>query len=188
MQRGTLADYYQDLRAKYENQHESRGVPLLYWDLLRETKGTKRTGPDFSEDLLGMRDGTVNLIGFMVPLYSFRATTEFLLLRLPVECYFCESPPMRDVMLVQMAEGKTTDIVKEPVIVSGTLTLNEGPGTKFFYVLKDASREPAEEGGKLTRKNVQPETIEHMKRVQQGEPNLQPGYELPPASGPGSGD
>jgi len=181
MQRGTLADFYGELRAKYESDHETQGITVLHWDLLRETKGTKRTGPKFAEQLLEMRDTTINLIGFMVPLYNFRGTDEFILLRLPIECYFCESPPMRDVMLVQMAEGKTTDIVREPVIVSGTLTLNEGPGTKFFYVLKDSSREPAEEGGKLTRKDVRPETIEHMKRVQQGEPELQPGYDLPPA-------
>jgi hypothetical protein len=47
---------------------------------------------------------------------------------------------MRDVVLVQMEKDKTVDIVTEPVVVSGTLALNEGPGTKFFYVVKDANR------------------------------------------------
>lgn len=179
MRRGTLATYYEDLRVKTEKQQSGQGVTLLEWNLLRKTKGSKRTGPKFDAGLAEIRDTTVNLIGFMVPLYSFRQVNEFLLLPLPVQCYFCEAPPMRDVMLVQMAEGETTDIVNEPVIVSGTLTLNEGPGTKFFYVLKNSSREAAEKGGKLTRKNIRPETIQHMQGQQEGEPQLAPGYELP---------
>jgi hypothetical protein len=139
-----------------------------------------KAGPKFDPGLIEIRDAEINIIGFMVPLQEFRQVNEFLLLPLPIQCYFCEAPPMRDVMLVQMAEGERTDIVNEPVIVNGLLTLNEGPGTKFFYVLKEASREAAEKGGKLTRKSIRPEAIQHMKEQDAVPEQLQPGYDLPP--------
>ena len=181
MRRGSLKDHFEKVRRAAEAAQAGQGVPLLQWELLRKTTGSVRSGPKFAPDLLTIRNAEVNLIGFMVPLQQFRAVREFLLLPLPVQCYFCEAPPMRDVMLVQLAEDKTSDIVNEPIIVSGLLTLNEGPGTKFFYVLKEASREAAQEGGKLTRKNIRPEAIQHMKQQSQPEPQLLPGYEVPPA-------
>lgn len=181
MRRGSLSDYFEKVRRTAEAAQAGQGVPLLQWNLLRKTSGSMRSGPKFDQNLLDIRDAEVNIIGFMVPLQEFRAVKEFLLLRLPVQCYFCEAPPPRDVMLVQMAEGESTDIVNEPVIVSGLLTLNEGPGIKFFYVLKEASRAAAEKGGKLTRKNIRPEAIQHMKDQNQPPPQLMPGYELPPA-------
>lgn len=181
MRRGTLTEYFEKARRAAEAAQAGMGVPLLEWKLLRETTGTMKSGPKFDEGLLAIRDGEVNIIGFMVPLQEFRQVKEFLLLPLPVQCYFCEAPPMRDVMLVQMAEGEKTDIVNEPVIVSGLLTLNEGAGTKFFYVLKEASREAAEKGGKLTKKNLRPEAIDHMKNQNAAPPQLMPGFEMPPA-------
>lgn len=181
MRRGSLSDYFEKVRRTAETAQAGQGIPLLEWELLRQTSGTMRSGPKFHQDLVDIRDAEVNIIGFMVPLQQFRAVKEFLLLPLPVQCYFCEAPPMRDVMLVQMAEGESTDIVNEPVVVSGVLNLNEGPGTKFFYVLKEASRAPAEKGGKLTRKNIRPEAIQHMKDQTEAPPQLLPGYDLPPA-------
>ncbi len=181
MRRSSDAEYYERVRQTAEAAQTGQGVPLLRWDLLRKTTGNMRSGPKFDQDLLGIRDGEVNLIGFMVPLQEFRGVKEFLLLPLPIQCYFCEMPPMRDVMLVQMTPGETTDIVNEPVVVNGILTLNEGAGTKFFYVLKDATRTATEKGGKLTRKNIRPEAIQHMRQQEEKPEQLQPGYDMPPA-------
>jgi len=183
IRRGSLKDQMEKLRKVTEKKRENEGVDLLSWRVLRETTGTRRSGPKFDERLIEKRDTTVNLIGFMVPMYSFRAMTEFLLLPVPIECYFCEAPPMRDVMLVQMAEGDQVNLVREPVLISGHLTLNEGPGTKFFYVIKDAKRGPAQKGGKFTRKSVPQEAIGHalqMKELEEGKKNggLE-GYGLP---------
>ena len=183
MRRGTMTDQYEKVRRTAEADQKSQGTDLLSWDLLRKTKGTVHSGPTFVSELLGLKDKAVDLVGFMVPLYEFRGVTEFLLLPLPIECYFCQAPPMRDVMLVQMAANTTTDIVKEPVMISGALTLNEGAGTKFFYVIKDAARNAGERGGKLHKKAFTQEHVVHATGAKQAEEAakepLLPGHEPP---------
>ena len=187
MRRGSLSDQMDVIRKKAENDQKAMGVDLLHWALLRETKGTRRSGPTFDPRLVEFKDSAVDLVGFMVPMYEFRNVKEFLLLPLPIECYFCQAPPMRDVVLVQMAKDTAVDIVKEPVLINGTLTLNEGPGTKFFYVVKDAGRGPAEKGGKLHTKRFSQDHIMHSTGAkqleeQQKEPLLE-GQEPPKAPG-----
>jgi hypothetical protein len=188
MRRGSLKDQMEKVHKATEGKRQSEGIDLLSWDVLRETTGSRRSGPSFDKALVAKRGTEVNLIGFMVPMYNFRGMTEFLVLPVPIECYFCEAPPMRDVMLVQMAEGDQVDLVKEPVLVSGTLTLNEGAGTKFFYVIKNAKRGAAEKGGKFTRKTVRPESIGHasqMKESEEGKKDeLIEGYEPPKGEAP----
>ena len=157
MRRGTLATEMEKVRRKAESEQITIGTELLSWSLLRETKGTTRSGPALASDLLAKKDTSVNLIGFMVPQYEFRQMTEFILLPLPIECYFCQAPPMREVVLVQMAKDAKVDLVKEPVLISGELTLNEGKGTKFFYVLKNATRGAAEKGGRHRSNRKRPE-------------------------------
>lgn len=185
MRRGSLADQMDKVRRASEENQKKSGISLLSWELLRKTKGNTRSGPTFAPELLASRDKAVSVVGFMVPAYVFRNMTEFLLLPLPIQCYFCEAPPMRDVVLVQMDEGKGVDLVNEPVLINGALTLNEGPGTKFFYVIKNAERGVAERGGRLTPKNVSPEQIQHgvqMREQQEGktvEENLLPAQEPP---------
>ncbi len=173
MQRGTLKDQMEKVRRTAEAKQRGSGVEILSWETLRKTTGTRKTGPSFDQRLIDKRGDAISLIGFMVPLYDFRDIKEFILLPVPIECYFCQAPPMRDVMLVQMAAGKTTDLVKEPVMVSGELTLNEGAGTKFFYVVKDAKRGAAEKGGKLTKKKITQEHVDHAIGAKQSEDSLQ---------------
>jgi len=183
MRRGTLKDQMEKVRKETEGKRQSEGIDLLSWDLLHETTVSRRSGPSFDKALMAKRDTAVNLIGFMVPMYNFRGMTEFLVLPVPIECYFCEAPPMREIMLVQMAEGDQVDLVREPVLVNGTLTLNEGAGTKFFYVIKNAKRGAAEKSGKFTRKTVSPEAIGHasqMKELDEGKKDeLIDGYDPP---------
>lgn len=158
-------------RQKVEKEREKGGQRLMKWSLLRKTKGTYRSGPTFDKDLLAQRDQFINLVGFMVPLEQFREMTEFLLLPMPLQCYFCESPPMRDVVLVQMMEGMTADLVEEPLMISGTLKLKEGPKTPFFYVIESASTEGARFGRRFTRKTVPREHMMH--QMQQDMPEKQ---------------
>lgn len=169
MRRGSLKDQMEKVRRTAEARQRGSGADLLSWDVLRATTGTRRTGPAFDKRLEEKRGETVSLIGFMVPLYDFRDIKEFILLPVPIECYFCQAPPMRDVMLVQMAEGQATELMKEPVLVSGELTLNEGEGTKFFYVIKGATRGAAEKGGKLTKKKITQEHVMHAIGAKQNE-------------------
>ena len=169
MRRGTLADQMDKIRRKAELDQQNLGAQLLPWELLRRTKGTKWSGPTFDPELKAVKDTRVNLVGFMVPEYEFRQMREFILLPLPIECYFCQAPLMREVVLVQMEKDAKVDLVKEPILINGDLTLNEGEGTKFFYVVKNATRGPAEKGGKLTRKQVGGEHMMHGAAAKQAE-------------------
>lgn len=135
-----LQEKYDKIRRSYEQKATESGTQLLDWELLRKTKGSLRSGPKFDEELRPIAGQTVNLMGFMTPIDQFRNATHFMLLPLPIECYFCQAPPMRDVMLVRMAEGEHVNLVEEPVLISGNLVLNENNGEKFFYTLENASR------------------------------------------------
>jgi hypothetical protein len=183
MRRGTLADQMDKIRRKAELDQQTIGTQLLPWELLRKTKGAKSSGPTFDPDLISMKDERVNLVGFMVPQYEFRQMTEFILLPLPIECYFCQAPPMREVVLVQMEKDAKVDLAREPIVVNGNLTLNEGAGAKFFYVVKNATRGAAEKGGKLTTQQVSGEHMMHGTAAKQAEEAAQepilPGQEPP---------
>ncbi len=176
-ERSNLAERMEQYRQRVEEDRVTGGLDLLSWNLLRKTTGNMRSGPEFHEALLEYDGQRVDIVGFMVPLEQFRNVSEFLLLPLPIECYFCEAPPMRDVMVVQMAQGEATDIFQEPVLINGNLKLNQGPGTKFFYVISDAKMGPGKKGGSLTRKSI-------------GAEHMVPGHEktkeelLPPAQPP----
>jgi hypothetical protein len=179
-QRTNLWERMEALRTTVEQQREAQGTRLLKWALLRQTKGTVRSGPTFDTRLLEYDQKTVNLIGFMVPLEQFRDVTEFILLPVPIECYFCQMPPLRDVVLVHMKPGSTSGLYKEPVMVQGTLMLHQGPNTKFFYTLENAIVEAGKRGGSLTRKTIAPQHMIPQHPVQQ-EP-LYPGAEPPQAA------
>ena len=138
MRRQGLIDKFDAMRRQFEAQAVQAGTDVLDWELLRDTKGTIRSGAKFPEELLPKAGQIVNLMGFTTPIDQFRAATHFMLLPLPIECYFCQAPPMRDVMLVHMAEGEATDMYEEPVMLTGRLVLNEGKGQQFFYTLEDA--------------------------------------------------
>ncbi len=153
-QRSSLADRMEAIRKKVEQGRKTEGLELLQWPLLQKTTGTVRKGPTFDERLLKYDQQPVDIVGFMVPLEQFRGMTEFLLLPIPIECYFCQSPPLRDVMVVQMEKGKTTPLYREPVLINGILNLKKGPNTKFFYVITNANMGPGKRGGKLTIKDV----------------------------------
>jgi hypothetical protein len=187
MRRGSLSDQMDKVRRKAELDQQGIGTQLLPWELLRRTKGTKWSGPTFDPDLTAMKDTPVSLVGFMVPQYEIRQMTEFILLPLPIECYFCQAPPPREVVLVQMGKDAKVDLVKEPILVNGDLTLNEGEGAKFFYVVRNATRGPAEKGGKLTRKQVSGEHMMHGPAAKQAEEAakepLMPGQEPPKSPG-----
>lgn len=157
--RSALAAQMEKWRTAVEEERIAEGLNLLDWDLMRGTKGRLRTGGEFREDLINMDQRTVNIIGFMVPLEEFRAVHEFLLLPLPIECYFCEIPPARDVMLVSLKEGETAEIYDEPVLINGVLNIHQGPDQKFFYSITNAGLGPGEEDGNLNPRRLE---LEHM--------------------------
>lgn len=154
-----LAQDFEKLRETLEQARLNSGIQLLRWTLVRTTKGSLQKGGKFTDELKAQNGKEVFMIGFMVPNETYRAVTEFLMLPIPIECYFCQMPPTRDVLFVKLREGQTADISPEPVLIRGTLALHEGPGVKFFYSLENATFEAAENGGSLTKKRIQ---FQHM--------------------------
>ncbi len=177
LQRGELWEKFEKMRIAAERSRTNLGLELLPWKLLMETRGSLRSGGIFAEDLVA-RDGEhIDIIGFIVPLNQFRKMTEFILLPVPIECYFCRMPPARDVLYVKMAEGETVDYVwQEPILVNGNIKLQQGPDQKFFYVIENAKYGPGQAGGDLTRKDI---PAEHMQPEHDKVETLDPGYEPP---------
>lgn len=169
MQRGSLARQMEQLRSSLEQERAEQGLDILPWSLMRETKGSMRRGGEFSEELLALDGHLVNVMGFMVPQEQFRNVTNFMMLPLPIECYFCAMPPDRDIMNVELKEGETEDIWKEPVLIIGTLNIHQGPDVRFFYSLTDAVLVPADEDAQLTRREME---LQHMLPQHEPDPSL----------------
>ena len=143
------------IREKMEAGIRKDGTELLEWDLLRETKGTMKKGATFSEGLKARDDHLVHIVGFMTPIDQFRNVERFMLLPMPIYCYFCESPPMRDVLLIQMRDGtKVKKMWNEPILVHGDVKLYAEAGEPFFYAIEDAGWGKADEG-RLTEKIIE---------------------------------
>lgn len=169
MQRGSLARQMEALRSSLEQERAEQGLDILSWQLMRETRGSMRKGGEFSEELLALDGHLVNVMGFMVPQEQFRNVTNFMMLPLPIECYFCQMPPDRDIMNVELKEGETEDIWKEPVLIIGTLNIHEGPDVRFFYSLTEAVLVPADEDAELTRREME---LQHMLPQHEPDPSL----------------
>lgn len=168
--RGQSIEKFEAMRTALEEIEMGKSNMLLDWTDMRKTKGSPKKGGKFTEGLMERDDSYANVVGFMVPLEQFLDTTEFMLLPLPLECYFCESPPASDVMLVTMAEGQMIKrFIEEPVLMNGKFTVNQGADQKFFYTLSEATL-GAMEGVKQTDRNIK---AEHM---------------APPAEHPGAKD
>ena len=169
-----LAKEFETLRAGLEEQRAADGIELVSWKLMRNTGGSLRAGGEFDPALLEKDNTRINLIGFMVPLEQFNNMTEFLLLPLPLECYFCRIPPARDVMFAKMRASETTKLYSTPMLLSGVIKIHREPGTKFFYSLDDVTLAPADPKSKPKKTELKPE---HTVPGHAPEGPLQEGYE-----------
>jgi len=150
-------------RKAVEQAKIAEGVDLLDWELFMATKGTIRKGATYVDDLKKIDEMPVNIVGYMVPINQFRNVDNFMLLPMPLDCYFCESPPMRDIIMIKMKPGEVVDLAEEPVLIGGQLHLNEGENQQFFYTIDYANLGPALKEEILTRKNISDEHREHMR-------------------------
>ena len=167
--RGNQAEKYERLRAGLEAGHLQEGMNLLPWSLVQKTKGSLNRGGTFAAQLFDYNEQPTHMIGFMVPLETFINVSEFMMLPIPIECYFCAMPPSRDVLYVQLQEGETEQIYSEPVLILGTFKIHEGPDQTYFYSLEDATIKAAEDDGELTRRRL---LLQHMLPVHERDPDL----------------
>lgn len=154
---GAKVEKFDKIRKAAESEREKEGMDLLKWRYMRDTEGNLRSGATFTDELKKFNNTQVNLVGFMVPEYEFRNVKEFILLPLPIECYFCKRPPVHDVMMIQMEENTTTKIFEGPILVNGVFRLHEGPKQKYFYTIDHAALESAEKGGQLKTRYINPD-------------------------------
>ncbi|NIA12917.1 MAG: DUF3299 domain-containing protein [Nitrospiraceae bacterium] len=172
MRLDSLKEQYEKLRIQFEDKQKGKGHTLLEWGLLKETKGKFRSGPTFSEDLESLHGELVNICGFMSPIDQFRKVTEFMLLPVPLTCYFCDSPPMREIIEIRLA--KPADIVNEPVLIGGTLKLNK-KGDLFFYTIDNAKWNEAVDMKQVKSLTKQKTDEEHRAHLREGFRQLREG-------------
>ena len=143
-QRAKLATKMEAWRIQVEEKRRSLGLELLNWNWVVATKGSARSGATFDPRLEDYDGKKIDIAGFMTPIGRFRDMKEFVLLPVPIECYFCERPPLRHKVLIHMAEGETTNLYKDPMLINGVLKLQRGAGVKMFYVIDDARLGPGD--------------------------------------------
>ena len=188
LRREGLRGQYEKIRAAFEAKHRSEGVALVDWKELHQVKGRRATGPTFPDTLKQKNGHLVNICGFMSPIQQFKNVTEFMLLPIPLTCYFCDAPPMRDIIKVRLQ--KPADMVNEPVLIGGRLELHEGPNQMFFYTIKDAKWNEAVKDEELTEKVTdqahKTHLVEGFRELKEGvkEEVLETGFEPVPGASP----
>ena len=158
MRLDTLKEAAIKLRKQYEAKYQAEGVTLIEWDDMQKTKGSLKTGARFSEGILQLDNGLVNIVGFMSPIDQFSNVSEFMLLPMPTSCYFCESPPPRDIIEVKLE--KPSKMVDEPVLIGGRFHLHKEPEPMFFTSIAEAKWNEAVDA---TRKVVEEDHRDHLR-------------------------
>jgi hypothetical protein len=120
------------------------GRTILNWDLLASTRFDDRSMPHFTPKLAGIDGKSVTLTGYMAPLDDVGAIRNFMLLEIPVGCFYCLVPDPAGIVLVELKTGSATNLRFEPVKVSGRLRLNADDPEDFLYILSDAEISAAE--------------------------------------------
>lgn len=168
--RSSLAQQKNAERQGFEQARlQDDGIMTLSWKLIKATRGSLKKGGVYVPELLEQGGQITYLMGFMVPQEQFRDVTEFLLLPIPIECYFCSMPPARDVILIRMAEGETTQFYDQPVLIKGLWNNFNEPNTKFFYSMEGSYLESAEKGAKLKARRID---LRHMVPEHEQDPSM----------------
>ncbi|MFA7693519.1 MAG: DUF3299 domain-containing protein [Candidatus Hydrogenedentes bacterium] len=188
LRRAGLREHFEKMRAALEQKHRSEGVKLIDWTELHAVVGNRRTGATFPESLKEKDGRLVNIVGFMNAIDQFRNVTEFMLLPVPITCFFCDVPPMRDIIEVKLQQP--ANMINEPVLVGGRLRIHEGPKPLFFYTIEDAKWNEAVSDEESTDKVIEQEhklhLIDGFKELRGESPlldlddeeELLPGYEI----------
>jgi hypothetical protein len=94
--------------------------------------------PTFAKYLKELDGKQVVLRGFLQPLGEGSDLGSFLLIENPVGCWYCEMPEMTGIVLVEMPTGRTGKYTRDPIQVTGKLTLNATDPENFLYLIREA--------------------------------------------------
>lgn len=114
------------------------GVNELPWSVLAETlvdSKAKATFPKYLRDLDGRQ---ISLAGFMQPIRDDVELSAFLLIEYPVGCWYCETPEMTGLAMIQMPRNKAATLTRSLIKVTGKLQLNATDPEDFLFTIKDA--------------------------------------------------
>jgi len=110
----------------------------LPWAALAATKLDALGKPTFLKHIEALDGQLVSLTGFMQPLREELELSSFLLVEYPVGCWFCESPEVTGMVLVEMKPGRKGELKKGLIRVEGTLSLNRTDPEGFLFTLRDS--------------------------------------------------
>jgi hypothetical protein len=124
---------------------DPKGVNVLPWTVVTETVVGRKYKVSYPKYLNELDGKQVQLTGYMQPLGEEQQGGEFLLIEYPVGCWFCEMPDVTAIVLVELPEGKTREVTRGRLRITGRLHLNATDPENFLYIIKDAKAVETEE-------------------------------------------
>ncbi len=120
------------------------GLNVLPWNAIALTTVDRRYKPTFPAYLRELDGRPVKLTGYMQPIGSDPDMNTFLLIEYPVGCWYCETPDITAMTLIEMPPGKSWRFSREPIRIIGKLQLNAKDPEDFLYKVTGASVTAAE--------------------------------------------
>ncbi len=117
---------------------DPKGVNVLPWTVVTETVVGRKFNVSYPKYLKELDGKQVQLTGYMQPLGEDQESGSFLLIEYPVGCWFCEMPEATAIVLVELAPGKTREVTRSRLRITGRLHLNATDPENFLYIIKDA--------------------------------------------------
>jgi hypothetical protein len=117
---------------------------LLDWDVLAATSAGGKFPPKYPANLEPADGQEVVLNGYMCPLDEAGEMNTFLLLEIPVGCFYCLAPAPTSLVLVELAGGRREPLHYDLMKVVGRWRLNRDNPEDFLYSIHDARIAPAD--------------------------------------------
>ena len=127
-------------------RYDTRDLPLVSktevnavpWGVFLQTTVDRRYRPTFTKYLEELEGCKVSLTGFMHPVTDDLEAAVFLIVEMPVGCWYCEMPEVTGIVLVEMAGDKSVPLTRNVLQVTGRLRLNRTDPEDFFFIIEQA--------------------------------------------------
>ncbi len=117
---------------------DPKGNNPLSWFTVTQTIIDPHLKPTFPQRLKDLDGLEVTLTGYMQPLGDDFECAAFLLIEFPVGCWFCETPGLNGLMMIEMPQGQLQTFTREPITVTGRLKLNRTDRENFLFQIGPA--------------------------------------------------
>jgi len=112
---------------------DPKGVNALPWSLVTDTAVDAQLRPTFPKRLTELDGLDVTLTGYMQPLGDDVECASFLLIEFPVGCWFCETPGLNGLVLVDLPDGRSQTFTRDALQVTGRFKLNKTDPESFLF-------------------------------------------------------